>query len=316
MLDERFFCGAFRVGKNPLMWRRSREWRWSGSSFDLLLYLLFAVPFRLWVPSFVYHCLLSLTTPTPPHPTPASTHQSVFPSAAKLPQSFMWMHSLSQSISRTLSLLFFPPFFICLSLAHLRSVYPVWFHLHQNEGTHTGTGSPSEHRSLIENVCVLSPVLRISLLWSFFLGGCAPFLGYLFFLVFPAFIFLLLVPLWWVTCELLCSLCSVFITVLGLLMKYTNKCAAQLRCFPVSVFFVPSACELNAKLGENTIEPSHCFAGLVYITAYASKVCAFISYRCLCVLGNARSDQGLLENVKLKKRVKGWNALLSPGVSL
>ncbi len=28
--------------------------------------------------------------------------------------------------------------FICLSLAHLRSVYPAWFYLHQNAGTRTG----------------------------------------------------------------------------------------------------------------------------------------------------------------------------------
>lgn len=215
-----------------------------------------------------------------------------------------------------LACFFFPPFFylpifssstLCLSC--LISSASEWGDPHWHGLPIWASLSHRERLRLISSFKDFSPLI--------FLPGRVRSLFRLpFFLVFPAFIFLLLVPLWWVTCELLCSLCSVFITVLGLLMKYTNKCAAQLRCFPVSVFFVPSACELNAKLGENTIEPSHCFAGLVYITAYASKVCAFISYRCLCVLGNARSDQGLLENVKLKKRVKGWNALLSPGVSL
>lgn len=73
------------------------------------------------------------------------------------------------------SLFFYLFFFICLSLAHLRSVYPVWFYLDQKEGTRTGTGSPVSASLSPPGRLRLISSFKDSLLWSFFLGGgCAP----------------------------------------------------------------------------------------------------------------------------------------------
>lgn len=75
MTEEHFFCGVFLIVINQPPWQLSCEWRRFGSSFNLLfcstfsLLAAFAVPVGLWVPSFVYRCLLSL--PHPPTPPPA-----------------------------------------------------------------------------------------------------------------------------------------------------------------------------------------------------------------------------------------------------
>lgn len=108
------------------------------------------------IPPFIYHRLLSLS-PFPP---------------ANL---FFFSHTLSLILV-----------FIRLSLVHLRSVYPVWFYLHQNEGTRTGTGSPSQRHSPHGCLYLISSFKDFSLLIFLPGRGCS-FLGYL--LMFPAFIF-------------------------------------------------------------------------------------------------------------------------------
>lgn len=95
------------------------------------LYFLYSFPVDLYPSSFVYWCLLSLSLLPPA-------------SFSILNKSLSILH-VNPSVSFSPSS---PPHslilvFICLSLAHLRSVYPVWFYLHQNEGTRSGTGSIS-----------------------------------------------------------------------------------------------------------------------------------------------------------------------------
>lgn len=88
-----------------------------------------------------------------------------------------------QCISHTISLILV---FICLSLAHLHSVYLVWFHLHENQGTHISTGSPSQRHSPHGCLCLISSFKDFSPLIFLPGRGCS-FLGYL--LMLPAFIF-------------------------------------------------------------------------------------------------------------------------------
>lgn len=129
------------------------------------------------------------------------------------PSCIMWNPSVTFSLSSCHHSLI--PGFICLSLAHLRAVYPAWFYLHQNAGTRTGKYSLFLSINLLKDVrrCLLSPVV-FRFLCCFDLS---PFYG-LSFSIFPFMFstFYLLCPLfghissafssWPLFCTLICGL--------------------------------------------------------------------------------------------------------------
>lgn len=128
-------------------------------------YFLHSIPVELCTSPFVYWCVyLSI-------PASARLSFSILNKKSLHPSCIMWNPSVTFSLSSCHHSLI--PGFICLSLAHLHSVYPAWFYLHQNAGTHTGKYSLFlRHQSpkRCPSVSLISSCFQISLLfWTLFL---------------------------------------------------------------------------------------------------------------------------------------------------